>query len=338
VPAQDDRAATGTPEDQHTEPARPAAPPPPLAKRERKYLIPLSMLVLLPGLGISAWSFYGYAREALAPMLLAASASAAIDGIGLFAAYFAARFTNRGQSARFPRLVTYLMIAASVYVNWEHASSQHWSTGLHVLVSAPAVASAFAFEILMLELRVNERAKREQRRRSRMSAKVDADLWLHHPFAVWGARRWESRDRLAELFPGHKTRPARDADPADTANPASAVAAPPVAAQVHTHTPDPAVAPQPAPVETPPPTPAEVHDDVDITPGTRVDTDTARAYITTGWLNGEPAAVTAAKSGRSTSLVYREFKTLTERHGPRPGPDDTGEVPSVDAVNGTAQH
>jgi hypothetical protein len=176
------------------------------SKRERRFLIALTLLVLVPGLGISAWSFYGYGRDATAPMMLAMSASIAIDGIGLFAAFFAARFTNRGQSARFPRLVTYAMIVGSVYINWEHASSKHWSNGLHVFVSAPAVAAAFAFEILMLELRVKERARHGQRRRARQAAKVEADMWMHHPFMVWGARRWENRDRINDLFPGYANR------------------------------------------------------------------------------------------------------------------------------------
>ena len=58
--------------------------------------------------------------------------------------------------------------------------------------------------VLMLAMRINGRARHEKRRRARMSAKVDADMWLHHPFLIWRARRWESRDRLAEIFPGFR--------------------------------------------------------------------------------------------------------------------------------------
>lgn len=158
-------------------------------------------LFLVPGLAISAWSLYGYLRGAGAPVWLSAGASAAVDGLGLFAAFKAHAFTERGLPVRLPRWITYAMVVASVYINWQHASSQHWSEGIHLLIALPAAAAAAAFEIILTETRATEREKHEPRERTRRSVKIDADIWVHHPFMVWGARRREAADRLRSVLP-----------------------------------------------------------------------------------------------------------------------------------------
>jgi Protein of unknown function (DUF2637) len=176
----------------------PITPP---TTRQKLALFLLASPFLVPGLGISAWSLYGYMRSGGAPALLSLGASAAVDGIGMFAAVFAAWFTDHGLPTRYARVVTYLMVIASVYINYAHASTQHWPEGLHVLIALPAAAAAAAFELVLLRLRVVERARHEQRRRSRQAAKIDPDLWLRRPLMAWRARQWEAADRIRELFP-----------------------------------------------------------------------------------------------------------------------------------------
>lgn len=82
---------------------------------------------------------------------------------------------------------------------------------------------------------------------------------------------------------------------------------------------------------------AEVDSEVDAEVDER-NPETAKALILAGWFTGEAVASVVRKSGRSRTYVYRQYKALDEQHGPRARFDDTGELPLVDAVNGTAQH
>jgi Protein of unknown function (DUF2637) len=156
----------------------------------------LSATFLIPGLAISGWSLFGYLRTAGAPIWLAVGASASVDGLGLFAAVKAHEFAAVNRPAKFAQILTWVMVCGSVLINWQHASTQHWNLGLHVLISLPAAAAAAAFELIMQEIRGEVREKSEPRKRTRRSVKIDADIWLHHPFMVWGARRKESAERL----------------------------------------------------------------------------------------------------------------------------------------------
>jgi hypothetical protein len=156
----------------------------------------LSATFLIPGLAISGWSLFGYLRTAGAPIWLAVGASASVDGLGLFAAVKAHEFAAVNRPAKFAQILTWVMVCGSVLINWQHASTQHWNLGLHVLISLPAAAAAAAFELIMQEIRGEVREKSEPRKRTRRSVKIDADIWLHHPLMVWGARRKESAERL----------------------------------------------------------------------------------------------------------------------------------------------
>jgi hypothetical protein len=156
----------------------------------------LSATFLVPGLTISGWSLFGYLRTAGAPVWLAVGASASVDGLGLFAAVKAHEFAALNRPAKFAKILTWVMVCGSVLINWQHATTQGWNLGLHVLISLPAAAAAAAFELIMQEVRGEVREKSEPRKRTRRSIKIDADIWLHHPFMVWGARRRESADRL----------------------------------------------------------------------------------------------------------------------------------------------
>lgn len=182
--------------------ARPAEP----KDRGRRLAdLAIGSTFLIPGLAISGWSMFSYMRESTdAPLILCLGASAAFDGIGLYAAKKANLFASQGRKAKFAWFVVWAAVVASVVINWRHASTQHWNTGIHLLISSPSAAAAAAFEIMMQETREVERSKHEKRVRTRQSVKIDYDIWLHHPLKVWGARREESAARLAEALDANK--------------------------------------------------------------------------------------------------------------------------------------
>ncbi|HMH76864.1 MAG TPA: DUF2637 domain-containing protein [Candidatus Udaeobacter sp.] len=99
--------------------------------------------------------------------------------------------------------------------------------------------------------------------------------------------------------------------------------------------PDPAG--QVAPVDNAAPIAAEVDGQVDAEVDER-NPETARALILAGWFTGETVASVVRKSGRGRTYVYRQYKAFDDQYGPRPRADDTGEIPILAAVNGTARN
>lgn len=77
-------------------------------------------------------------------------------------------------------------------------------------------------------------------------------------------------------------------------------------------------------------------DDPEVDTGNRPPAGVAGAIIFSGWSNGRSVSEIVSQSGRSRSFVYKQFKKLDDKHGPRLR-DDTTEIPVVTA-NGTALH
>lgn len=157
-------------------------------------------VAMTPGLAISWWSFTAYITAGGAPFWLAAVSSASVDGIAIYAALYAAWFTDHNKPARLAKSATYAMVAASAFVNWMHATSMHWSLGLHVALTVPSIGAAVALELALLRMRVVARSRREQRRETRQGVKVDAILRLRHPVLVFKLRRAEGKRLLHEAF------------------------------------------------------------------------------------------------------------------------------------------
>lgn len=199
VPVAGDRPASTVP---------PVPPPIPMpvpvpvvvTARQRRRSAVAAAAAMTPGLSISWWSFMVYLQAGGAPWWLAAVASASVDGIAVYSSLYAAWFTDHGRPARLAKAATYSMVLASALVNWMHATSMHWSIGLHVVLSVPSIGAAVALELALQRMRVVARARREQRRHTRQAAKVDADLWIQHPIRVWRYRRAEGLRRLADVF------------------------------------------------------------------------------------------------------------------------------------------
>lgn len=179
------------------------------AKRKNTGTTLAGIAVLIPGLAISAWSLYGYLRDAGAPVWLSVGASASIDGLGLFAAAKAHSFAASGRASRFPRLITYAMVFASIYVNWSHADTAGWPMGIHVLVAVPAAAAAAGFEIIMEETRADYLEREDPRKRTRRLSKIDFVLYLRHPIEVWQLRQDEAGDALDAIMVDSPRRAAR---------------------------------------------------------------------------------------------------------------------------------
>lgn len=204
APAQDAPAAPAEPKHLATTPQPEAAPR--AARRSLRagfnFKSLIGSVLMIPGLGMSAWSMYGYIRDAAtAPVWVAAGASSAFDGMGLFAALMAHEAAKRNRRSYLARPWVYLSVASSTIINWAHASTHAWPLGIHLMLAAPALLAAGAFELILEQTRANEREKRDPRRRTRRAAKVDFDLYLRHPLLVWNGRQDEARARLRDVFP-----------------------------------------------------------------------------------------------------------------------------------------
>jgi len=136
-------------------------------------------LVLVTALAVSAWSLFWVARYFGVPLLLAVPVSIAFDGAAIVAAYGAQRYATSPDSGLGPRLTMVVILAASVYLNIEHAALAGYGGPARVLFAAPGITTVLLFE--------HERAwsSREARRDAGRIAPalpvVGRAAWVFHP-------------------------------------------------------------------------------------------------------------------------------------------------------------
>ncbi len=160
-----------------------------------------AVVALSPSLAISWWSLFTMMKDAGCPVWLAAVTSGGIDGVCVVAGFTAHEAAAQGHSSRFVRTVLYALTFLSTVVNWDHGTAAGWTTGVHLLVAAMPGVAALAFEIIMQRTHRVEREKYQPRIRTRKAAKIDLDILLRQPTAVWQRRQKEALSRLDEVMP-----------------------------------------------------------------------------------------------------------------------------------------
>jgi hypothetical protein len=302
-------------------------------------------MVLVVGVAVAGWSasFISLHDFALAHMGFRTSKPAwlvpsTFDGAALGLSLLSFRAAIYGRASVGSMLYVYAFTALSSWINWVHIDDK--AGGKFVSALLP-IAAVIVFGKVLKEAR-----EAYERRHGKQVFRVRPGLlvlrWMADRRGTRAAIRGQVLaipvEALIGLGAGALARDAVEAmqNTAGTVDAPAAAAAVPVVEQVDAPAQAAPRIPQRAVVDARAPITVEVDEDVDASTGSRVDTETAKALMAAGWLSGEPATLTAAKSGRSKSLVYREFKSLDERYGPRPRLDDTGEIPLVTSANGTA--
>lgn len=146
----------------------------------------LWLIILVPILGVSGWSFYWVARHIGSPWYVAAVFSTAFDGVVLLSANKSLDFVQDGISDFWPRWAVRSFVCLGAFVQAFHARLDHEAPGAWVIWAALPLGAAVAYELHIHKARVKAKA--------RVGAKYPAPLpsldiiWsLLHPFqAVYG--------------------------------------------------------------------------------------------------------------------------------------------------------
>ncbi|WP_018680307.1 DUF2637 domain-containing protein [Actinokineospora enzanensis] len=160
------------------------------------------LVVVAAALGISWWSLFDYARTFAIPTPLAATVSLVFDAAALIVAGLAQRYASSPDSGAGPRLTMLVLLAGSIYLNWEHAASKGYGVQASIMFAAPA-----AIGIVLFELQMAWRSRAARRARGRVAPPlpvIGAWRWVLHPvqnlMTLWIVGRAEGRaDRAARL-------------------------------------------------------------------------------------------------------------------------------------------
>ncbi|PPK65267.1 DUF2637 domain-containing protein [Actinokineospora auranticolor] len=160
------------------------------------------LVVVVVALGISWWSLFDYARSFAIPTPLAATVSLVFDAAALIVAGLAQRYASSAGSGAGPRLMMLVLLAGSIYLNWEHAASKGYGVQASIMFAAPA-----AIGIVLFELQMAWRSRVVRRARGRVAPPlpvIGAWRWVLHPvqnlMTLWIVGRAEGRaDRAARL-------------------------------------------------------------------------------------------------------------------------------------------
>jgi len=107
----------------------------------------LWLVVLVPILGVSAYSLYYIGRYLGAPWFIAIAFSTCFDGVALFAARKSVDYAQAGLSGSFPKFVVRLFAFTAAFLQTFHARIDHELPGSWVMWAALPIGAMVVYEI-----------------------------------------------------------------------------------------------------------------------------------------------------------------------------------------------
>jgi Protein of unknown function (DUF2637) len=107
----------------------------------------LWLVVLVPILGVSAYSLYFIGRYLGAPWFIAAAFSTCFDGVALLAADYSIKYAQEGMSGSAPKTIVRLFALGSAYIQTLHARIGHEPPGSWVIWAGLPIGAMVVHEI-----------------------------------------------------------------------------------------------------------------------------------------------------------------------------------------------
>ncbi|MFE9497282.1 DUF2637 domain-containing protein [Streptomyces collinus] len=166
-------------------------------------------LVLIVALAISWFSMATMAMDFFhLPAWIAYAVSVAFDGAAIYVAVLSSEYAKTEDSGLIPRLVTMLMVGASAWLNWQHASLMGLGIAGQVFFAAPPIIAGILFE-LMLKFE----NRKELRKRGRVAQSMPVfgkAAWLRYPVDTFKSMsnviKWRL-DKVTQQETGHGQEP-----------------------------------------------------------------------------------------------------------------------------------
>jgi hypothetical protein len=107
----------------------------------------LWLIILIPILGVSGYSFFTIARYFGVPWYVAIAVSTCFDGVALFAARKSVDYAQEGLSGSFPRSVVRVFAAIGAYLQTFHSRIGHELPGAWVIWASLPIGAVIVYEI-----------------------------------------------------------------------------------------------------------------------------------------------------------------------------------------------
>lgn len=151
----------------------------------------LWIIILVPILGVSGYSFYVIARYFGVPSIIAISMSTCFDGVALLAATYAIRYAEKGLNGSGPRTAVRVFVAIGAFLQTFHARITHEPNGAWLLWASLPIAAAVVYEIHLRWAKKEALAKADA-----SSPSFGALSWILFPAQTLSALRDVIRQRM----------------------------------------------------------------------------------------------------------------------------------------------
>jgi hypothetical protein len=107
----------------------------------------LWLIILVPILGVSAYSLYAIGRFLGAPWFIAIAFSTCFDGVALLAARYSVMYAQAGLSGSMPRTTVRVFAAIAAFLQTFHARIHHGPPGSWILWASLPIGAVLVYEI-----------------------------------------------------------------------------------------------------------------------------------------------------------------------------------------------
>lgn len=159
-------------------------------------------LILVFAIAVSFWGISALLLAAGAPLAVALAGGLVFDLLALWLGHEAVEVALSEESATGHEMVTYLVVAASMYLNWLHADLAGMSDPLPYVMTLFPLAAGLLFHFFLK--RQSKKARREQDRVVNRNPVIGRLTWLRYPgqaFSVWSKSVKSNIDRASTQIP-----------------------------------------------------------------------------------------------------------------------------------------
>jgi len=161
--------------------------------------------ILICAIAVSFWGISALLITAGAPLIVALAGGFVFDALALWLGHEAVEIALSDESATGLEMITYLVVGASMYLNWLHAELAGMTSVLPYVMALFPLAAGILFHFYLK--RQSKKARKEQDRMVNRNPVIGRLTWLRYPgqaFSVWSKSIESNIKRAATQIPNYE--------------------------------------------------------------------------------------------------------------------------------------
>ena len=161
--------------------------------------------ILICAIAVSFWGISALLITAGAPLIVALAGGFVFDALALWLGHEAVEVALSDESATGLEMITYLVVGASMYLNWLHAELAGMTSVLPYVMALFPLAAGILFHFYLK--RQSKKARKEQDRMVNRNPVIGRLTWLRYPgqaFSVWSKSIESNIKRAATQIPNYE--------------------------------------------------------------------------------------------------------------------------------------